>query len=296
MIDLAALVNGAWVETCSDMFFGSRNNLIKPGPSLSMADGWETRRKRGPGHEWAIVRLAAPGTVERLEIDTSHFKGNAPALITVEGKRGDDWRPLLATPVQAHTKHVFDDLRRVGDVSHLRLGVYPCGGVARMRAWGYLAQRDVVPALTVEQLTRCCGCARWAQGMAALQPFEDRAALLRAADRVWWSLGEADHLEAFGAHPKIGQKASSAWSQKEQAGAADAQAQTLAELAELNQRYEAKHGFIFIVCASGRSADAMLADLRMREGRDRATELRTAAEEQAKITRLRLAKLLEEIA
>lgn len=295
MIDLAALVNGAWVETCSDMFFGSRNNLIKPGQSLSMADGWETRRKRGPGHEWAIVRLAAPGTVERLEIDTSHFKGNAPALITVEGRSGDDWRPLLSTSVQAHTKHVFDDLRRVGHVSHLRLGVYPCGGIARMRAWGYLAQRDEVPRLSVEQLKRCCGSVRWAEGMAALQPFEDRQALLRAADRTWWSLGEADHLEAFGAHPKIGQQSSSAWSQKEQAGAAGAQAQTLAELAELNQRYEAKHGFIFIVCASGRSADAMLADLRAREGRDRASELRTAAEEQAKITRLRLAKLLEEL-
>jgi allantoicase len=294
LIDLAALVNGAWVETCSDMFFGSRNNLIKPGPSLSMADGWETRRKRGPGHEWAIVRLAAPGTVERLEIDTSHFKGNAPALITVEGRRDDDWRPLLSTPAQAHTKHVFEDLRRIGDVSHLRLGVYPCGGIARMRAWGYLAAREVVPRLTVEQLKRCCGSTRWAEGMAALQPFEDRGALLRAADRTWWSLGEADHLEAFGAHPKIGQKSASAWSQKEQAGAADARAQTLAELAELNARYEAKHGFIFIVCASGRSAEAMLAELRTREGRDRASELRTAAEEQAKITRLRLGKLLEE--
>jgi allantoicase len=296
MIDLAALVNGAWVETCSDMFFGSRNNLIKPGPSLSMADGWETRRKRGPGHEWAIVRLCAPGTVERLEIDTSHFKGNAPALISVEGRSGDAWRPLLTTPVQAHTRHVFDDLRRIGDVSHLRLSVYPCGGVARMRAWGYLGTRDLVPRLDVDQLKRCCGATRWAEAMAAQQPFEDRAALLRAADRTWWSLDEKDFLEAFAAHPKIGQKSASAWSQKEQAGAASAQAETLAELAALNQRYEAKHGFIFIVCASGRSADAMLADLRTRIERDRASELRTAAEEQAKITRLRLGKLLEELA
>jgi OHCU decarboxylase len=132
--------------------------------------------------------------------------------------------------------------------------------------------------------------------MVAQQPFDDRGALMRAADRVWWSLDEKDYLEAFGAHPKIGQKSASVWSQSEQAGAAGAHAATIAELAELNQRYEAKHGFIFIVCASGRSADAMLADLRVREARDRATELRTAAEEQAKITRLRLAKLLEELA
>src|SRR6185369_8088070 len=84
-LDLAALENGAVVETCSDMFFGSRNNLIKAGPSRSMADGWETRRKRGPGNEWAIIRLATAGTIDQLEIDTSHFKGNAPALCTVEG-------------------------------------------------------------------------------------------------------------------------------------------------------------------------------------------------------------------
>src|SRR5258706_12886673 len=72
-IDLAALEHGAVVETCSDMFFGSRNNLIKPGPSRSMADGWETRRRRGPGNDWAIIRLAAPGSIDELEIDTTHF-------------------------------------------------------------------------------------------------------------------------------------------------------------------------------------------------------------------------------
>jgi len=301
MIDLAALEHGAWVETCSDMFFGSRNNLIKPGPSMSMADGWETRRKRGPGHEWAIVRLAGTGTVERLEIDTSHFKGNAPALCTVEGKRGDEWRLLLSTPMQAHTRHVFDDLRRVGDVTHLRLSVYPCGGVARLRAWGQLAHGDAAIAKlnasgdAVALLKKCCGSQRWAELMAARRPFEDRAALMRIADRTWWSLGDADHLEAFSAHPKIGERADSAWSQKEQAGAAGAEQQTLAELADKNREYEAKHGFIFIVCASGRSAEAMLADLRTRLANDRATELRTAAEEQAKITRLRLAKLLQEL-
>ena len=294
LIDLAALEHGAWVETCSDMFFGSRNNLIKPGPSLSMADGWETRRKRGPGHEWAIVRLAGAGTVERLEIDTSHFKGNAPALVSVEGKHDDDWRLLLKTPVQPHKRHLFDDLRRVGDVTHLRVSVYPCGGIARLRAWGQLAPKAALPELEVAQLLRCCGSTRWAEGMAALQPFEDAGALMRAADRVWWSLGEADHLEAFGAHPKIGEKSASAWSQNEQAGAAGAHAATLGELADKNREYEAQYGFIFIVCASGRSAEAMLVDLRARLANDRATEMRTAAEEQAKITRLRLAKLLQE--
>jgi allantoicase len=294
MIDLAALEHGAWVEACSDMFFGSRNNLIKPGPSRSMADGWETRRKRGPGHEWALVRLAAPGTIDRLELDTSHFKGNAPAVISVEGKHGEDWSLLLRTPVQPHTRHLFDDLRRIGEVSHLRLSVYPCGGVARMRAWGMLAERDRMPHFAVAELLPCCGSKRWAEEMAAQQPFEDRAALARIAERIWWSLDERDHLEAFAAHPKIGESSASTWSQHEQAGATGAQVGVLAELAERNRAYEAQYGFIFIVCASGRSADEMLADLRARMANDRATEMRTAAEEQAKIMRLRLGKLLGE--
>ena len=295
IVDLAALEHGAIVETCSDMFFGSRHNLIKPGASRSMADGWETRRRRGPGHDWALVRLAAPGTIDRLEIDTSHFKGNAPALVSVEGKGGDDWRLLLNTPVQPHTRHLFDDLRRIGDVTHLRVSVHPCGGIARLRAWGQLARAGALPRLDVAQLKRCCGSTRWAELMAAQQPFEDVGALMRAADRTWWSLGEVDHLEAFGAHPKIGEKSASAWSQNEQAGAAGAQGAVLAELADRNRDYEAQYGFIFIVCASGRTADAMLADLRARLANDRATELRTAAEEQAKITRLRLGKLLGEL-
>lgn len=293
-IDLAALEHGAWVETCSDMFFGSRNNLIKPGQSLSMADGWETRRKRGPGHEWALVRLAGAGTVEHLVLDTSHFKGNAPALAMVEGRVGDDWRVLLPkTPMQPHTRHVFTDLRRIGDVTHLRVNVYPCGGIARLRAYGHLADREL-PAFDAAAFKRCCGSQKWAEAMAAHQPFEDRAAMLRIAERIWWSLGEADHREAFAAHPKIGEKSASAWSQHEQAGAAGAQQATLAELVEANRAYEQQYGFIYIVCASGRSAEAMLADLRARLANDRATELRTAAEEQAKITRLRLGKLLEE--
>jgi allantoicase len=306
LVDLAALDHGGVVETCSDMFFGSRNNLIKPGSSRSMADGWETRRRRGPGHEWAIVKLAGAGTIERLELDTSHFKGNAPAAATVEGGDGARWRPLLAmTPMQAHTRHVFDrELRRIGDVTHLRLSTYPCGGVARLRAWGTLsvpldaglAKLNIMTPLdATAALLRCCGSAAWAAAMCGRRPFEDEPALLRLADRIWFSLREADHLEAFGAHPKIGEQAASTWSQTEQSAAANAEAQTRAELAALNKTYEAKHGFIFIVCASGRTAAAMLADLQARHDRDRADELRTAGEEQAKITRLRLAKLLQEL-
>lgn len=306
LVDLAALANGALVESCSDMFFGSRTNLIKPGPARSMADGWETRRRRGPGHEWAIVALAGAGTIERIEIDTSHFKGNAPALATVEGSSdGTTWRMLIASPLQAHTRHVFDqELRRIGEITHLRLSTFPCGGVARLRAWGELtvpldpglAKLDhMTPLDCTAALLRCCGSAAWAAAMCGARPFEDVTALMRIADRTWFALAERAHLEAFAAHPKIGAHAASAWSTSEQAGAANAEAATRAELGKLNVSYEAKHGFIYIVCASGRSAAVMLEELRLRHDRERATELRTAGEEQAKITRLRLAKLLGEL-
>jgi allantoicase len=326
-IDLAALEHGAVVETCSDMFFGSRNNLIKPGPSRSMADGWETRRRRGPGNDWAIVRLAAAGTIERLEIDTTHFKGNAPGRCTVEGVHvaqaagvaADQlvgWRMLLDSPLQPHRRHLFDDeLRRLGPVTHLRLSVFPDGGVARLRAWGGLASEPVAAVARLNALAasdaraalrRCCGSTAWADAMAAARPFEDVPALLRIAERTWWSLDEAAHREAFAAHPQIGAAGAAgahktpasgdaAWSAGEQRAAATADAALSAELAEANRAYEGRHGFIFIVCATGRGAGAMLADLRARTPRSLAEELRTAAEEQIKITRLRLHKLIGEL-
>ncbi len=309
VIDLAALEHGGRVESCSDMFFGSRNNLIKPGPSRSMADGWETRRRRGPGNDWAIVRLAARGVVERLELDTSHFKGNAPGRCVVEGASGDGgWRVLLASPLQPHTRHVFDDeLRRVGAIDRVRLSVFPDGGVARMRVWGEpeLAPAPGIAALNrldevsaEAALRRCCGSSAWAHAMNAARPFEDRAALLRIGEKLWWSLPESAWLEAFAAHPRIGARAAEPhghWAAGEQASTASASGDVLGALAEANAAYAEQHGFIYIVCATGRGADDMLADLRARLANDRATEIRIAAEEQAKITRLRLAKLVEEL-
>ncbi len=322
-VDLAALEHGAVVETCSDMFFGSRNNLIKPGPSRSMADGWETRRRRGPGHDWAIVRLATAGTIERVELDTTHFKGNAPARCTLEGTHAPGvatdslagWRPLLATPLQPHTRHVFDnELRRVGEVTHLRLSVFPDGGIARLRAWGHLtlhaAGITALDAMSADQaraaLQKCCGSTRWATAMTAARPFEDTPALLRIADRIWWSLDEKDHREAFASHPKIGMPAAkpaapldpettATWARDEQRGTVGASEQISSDLAAANRAYEDRYGFIFIICATGRTAESMLGELRARLESTPADELRTAAEEQAKITRLRLHKLIGDL-
>jgi 2-oxo-4-hydroxy-4-carboxy-5-ureidoimidazoline decarboxylase len=142
------------------------------------------------------------------------------------------------------------------------------------------------------------GSTRWVERMLARRPFGSEAAMLSAAREEWFSLGEADWLEAFSHHPKIGDRDSLAArfpdthdpSATEQSGVASASARVIDELAEANEAYLARFGFIFIVCATGKSAGEMLALLRARLPNDRATELQNAAEEQAKITALRLGR------
>ncbi|MBV9958871.1 MAG: 2-oxo-4-hydroxy-4-carboxy-5-ureidoimidazoline decarboxylase [Acidobacteria bacterium] len=157
-------------------------------------------------------------------------------------------------------------------------------------------------ALTPEEaeasLLKCCGSAKWAARVAASRPFEDMHELLLTADHVWWALDSPDWLEAFAAHPKIGEKkaadssASANWAAEEQRGATGASGDTLQELAQANHDYERRFGYIFIVCATGKSADEMLALLKERLHHEPDTELRIAAEEQRRITHLRLEKLL----
>ncbi|MDQ3804587.1 MAG: 2-oxo-4-hydroxy-4-carboxy-5-ureidoimidazoline decarboxylase [Acidobacteriota bacterium] len=151
------------------------------------------------------------------------------------------------------------------------------------------------------ELLKCCGSSRWAEGVAARRPFRNIDELLEAADRVWWELTPEDWLEAFRGHPKIGGRGAAAevseearrWSEREQSGARDASAEVAAALAEGNRAYEEKFGFIFIVCAAGKSAAEMLSLLDARLNNERDAELRLAAEEQRQITRLRLRRLLE---
>ena len=140
--------------------------------------------------------------------------------------------------------------------------------------------------------------------MAQRRPFRDTPELLEAADRVWWELGREDWLEAFSRHPKIGEQVAAqhgsaralGWSEQEQAGTAGASSDVRAALAEANRAYLARFGYIFIVCAAGKSSEEMLALLRQRLQNRPDAELRIAAGEQRRITRLRLEKLLRESA
>jgi OHCU decarboxylase len=141
-------------------------------------------------------------------------------------------------------------------------------------------------------LTKCCASARWVAQMLAARPFGSDGALLASADRIWWALGREDWLEAFARHPRIGERAAEEWSRGEQAGVNGATAAIRAELAERNRAYEKRFGHVFLISATGKTAEAMLGELRRRLANDPATELRIAAGEQAKITRLRLEKLV----
>jgi len=163
------------------------------------------------------------------------------------------------------------------------------------------ALNSLSPEQANAEFLKCCGSSTWAREMNEARPFATVAQLLVTADDVWSSLSNEDWLEAFHAHPKIGeQKASTAqseqaqkWSAQEQAGTQEAAAETKAALAEGNRKYIERFGFIFIICASGKSAEEMLASLNNRLQNDAQTELKIAAEEQRKITRLRLENLIK---
>jgi allantoicase len=300
-LDLAAAENGASVPLVSDMFFGTRHNLIAPGRPKNMGEGWETRRRRGSGNDWAIVRLATQGIVQRAEVDTTFFKGNSPGWCSLEGARAQEgpWQELLPrTALLPHTRHPFDrELAAIGPVNFVRLQIYPDGGVARLYLWGApsAAGREGAGLRWLDTLldpgpalTACCAARRWVTAMAERRPFRSLDGLLDTSDEIWSGTGPEDWHEAFAAHPRIGERKGSAWSAEEQAGAAGAEARFL----EANRAYEARFGHIFIVCATGRSADEMLALLHARIDNDREREIRVAAEEQRKITRLRLQKLV----
>jgi OHCU decarboxylase len=149
-------------------------------------------------------------------------------------------------------------------------------------------------------LLTCCGSKRWAQLMVEARPFASLAALEEAADRIWQELGPEDWLEAFSSHPKIGarqaerpqSKQSSQWSAQEQSGTHQSATETLSALAESNNEYERRFGYIFIVCATGKSGEEMLALCQRRLTNEPEKELPVAAEEQRLITRIRLRKLI----
>jgi 2-oxo-4-hydroxy-4-carboxy-5-ureidoimidazoline decarboxylase len=154
---------------------------------------------------------------------------------------------------------------------------------------------DAMPeAQATELLSEGCASSRWVAAMLAKRPFGSREAVLDAADEIWTSLDGDDWREAFAHHPRIGEPTPSSIAAKEQSGVSDAASEVREGLAKANRDYEERFGYIYIVCATGKTAEEMLAIAQARLENDPDTELRVAAEEQRKITRLRLQKLLED--
>ncbi|GLU31763.1 allantoicase [Trinickia caryophylli] len=150
LVDLAALENGAYIVAANNQHFGAASNLLMPGRGVNMGDGWETRRRREPGNDWAIVALARPGTIKRIGVDTAHFKGNYPDRCSLQAAYvagGTDsslvtqamfWSVLLdEQKLQMDHLHVFESgLAALGPVTHVRFNIVPDGGVSRLRLWG----------------------------------------------------------------------------------------------------------------------------------------------------------------
>ena len=146
-VDLAAVENGGRAINCSDEHYGSMHNLNVPGRGVNMGDGWETARRRGPGNDWVILALGQACAIERVEVDTAHFKGNYPDRVSFDAACFDcdaeatpdaeAWATLLAeTKLKMDQQHYFESLESLGAVTHIRMSIYPDGGVSRLRLFG----------------------------------------------------------------------------------------------------------------------------------------------------------------
>ncbi len=150
-IDLAAALNGGRALACSDQHYGSMGNLLLPGRGVSMADGWETRRRREPGYDWVLLRLGHPGRIEFVEVDTAHFKGNYPHQVSISGALVRDsadadltsqclYWPVLLEPQLLKADDIVrfgKELTDIGSVSHVRVNMHPDGGMSRVRLFGH---------------------------------------------------------------------------------------------------------------------------------------------------------------
>ena len=317
VIDLAALENGASVTGYSDMFYSTPANLIAPGLAARMSDGWETARRRDAGNDWVTLALACTGQPELAELDTTHFKGNAPGWARLRGAApGTDladesaWLDVLPrVRLQPDTRHRFR-LADVPAISQLRLDIYPDGGMTRLRLLGTplpdskaalgLRWLNLLPAAQGADVLRgCCAARAWAGALLAGRPYPAEAALLTASDAAIAAMDEAAVGQALAAHPRIGEQPP-AWmhaaeqqsSRREQAGMASADEQLRASLRAANAAYEDRFGQVYLVCATGLSAAQLLSICQQRLGHDPDTERQVVRGELAKITRLRLARLL----
>lgn len=320
VVDLCAVENGGTIAAASDRFFAPPINLLMPGHGANLGDGWETARRRTPGSDWAVIRLGRPGTIERIEIDTHSFKGNAPQGVMIEaldarnteedrlaaelcspsgsapGSIGEHrWRTLLDhTRLERHHSHWFVPDRPLS-ATHVRCHIFPHGGLSRLRLFGYAHDTDRDHrALSVlnqmdegearQLLGSFCGSGEFAERMLRGRPYLTARELFMMARRVFFSLDEAEWLAAFAAHQR-----------PETPGPIDlidSDAAVQEQLRSLNEAYAQKFGFGFMLCTNSLPEHEVLAALSRRIDRPRAVEIETAASERIRIIELCIGKWL----
>lgn len=316
-LDLAATNNGAIVVSTSATALGRADNLISPATARDERDVWVTERRRDPGSSLAVIRLAGPGSIRTAVVDTEHLHEHAAPSCSLQGARGweepdeSDWFEILpAQRLLPDTEHVFaDELAEHEEVHWVRLNLHPDGGISRLRLWGEISPKGMVDS-RLAYLNACgepelheiflavCHSERFAAELREMAPFENVADLQKKGATAWSRCREKDWRESLAGHPRIGQRAggsdlASRWSRGEQSKAATPDEAVKAELASRQADYEEKFGFIFLICASGRSSGEILAALNERMDQTPERELQTVAEELAKIIHLRLEKLLQ---
>ena len=297
--DLAsAIVGGTWLDA-SNYHYSPPSNLLLPTDSAGMWDGWETKRRRGPGFDWATFRLGLRGMVESVLVDTTHFKGNSPGWVSFDtSEDGDTWSTVVD-----HVAVAADSLNPIGlpepvPASHVRLSLHPDGGVARMRVLGR-PDAEAAGAVRLEYLNSlfdeaaagffhtACASSKWVEMMLNQRPYESVIAVLESTESGFDQLEADDWLEAFAGHPRIGESGDDR-SSREQVGAIGHET----ELAAVNAEYQERFGFIFIVYASGKTGEEMIGIARERLLNAREEEIVNASVEQRQITRTRLLQML----
>ena len=283
--------NGGVVLAVSDVFFGAKENLLMPGRAPNMGDGWETRRRRGPGHDWAIVRLGDRGRLERDRGRHQPLQGQLPGQLPARGlpvarrlaqRAPRKARRLGGAPAADQAQRPQAPLLREAGRARAVQPRAPQHLSRRRRQpaegpWTRCQHLDAMPEAEARAaFLRCCGSPRWAAAMAAGRPFASAAALLAAAEADWSALGREDWLEAFGHHPRIGDRDAlrarlprrAPGPPRSRRGAAQPTTRCSRRSPQANRGYEARFGYIFIVCATGKSAEEMLARLEARLGND----------------------------
>jgi allantoicase len=302
-VDLLSMLVGGEAVSASDVHYSPPSNLLRPTEPAGMWDGWETKRRRGPGNDWVELKLGMPGAIDTVVIDTRHFKGNAPGWVSIlVSADGASWAMALDRVAVAPDEVAHLELPVPTHATHLRVEIHPDGGLARVKALGHPDRESVIQkriaylsSLTDSAGRRffktACASGTWVEAMVVARPYHGVEEVLMAAETAFDLLDEADWMEAFSGHPRIGEKGDQT-ANREQSGVQGATTPTMAAIAEANRQYEDRFGFTYIVYASGKTAEEMLAIAESRLGSTRDQEIEAASREQRAIAATRLRRML----